>query len=224
MKKYMAEILGTFLLVFIGCGSVVLGNLGSVFPVAQGFVGLAFGIGVIAAAYAIGPISGAHLNPAVSIGVFLSGRMSAGDMIGYWVAQVIGAVIAALALVVICSGSATPVTNFAANGWDVTKWSTTSAFVAEVITTFTFVTVILGVTAKKHATAFAGLVIGLTLAALITCMIPLTGASLNPARSIGPALFSGSAAIGQVWLFIAAPLIGGALAGIVARIKMFELE
>ncbi len=223
MKKYLAEILGTFLLVFIGTGSVVLGNLGNALPVSQGFIGLAFGIGVIAAAYAIGPISGAHLNPAVSLGAFLAGRMPASDLIGYIIAQIIGGIIATLALVVICSGSATPITNFAASGWDPTKWSTFSVFTAEVISTFTFVTVILGVTAKKHSTAFAGLVIGLTLAALHFAFIPVTGNSLNPARSIGPALFS-TGAMPQLWLYILAPLVGGAIAGIVAKTKMFELE
>jgi aquaporin Z len=224
MKKYLAEILGTFLLVFIGCGSVVLGNLGTALPVSQGFIGLAFGIGLIAAAYAIGPISGAHLNPAVTVGAFLAGRMPASDVLGYIVAQIIGGIIATVALVAICAGSATPVTNYAASGWDPTKWSTASVFLGEVISTFVFVTVILGVTAKKHATAFAGLVIGLTLAALHFAFIPVTGNSLNPARSIGPALFSGSEAMSALWLYILAPLVGGAIAGIVAKTKMFELE
>ena len=224
MKKYLAEVLGTFLLVFIGTASVVLGNLGTALPVAQEAIGLAFGIGVIAAAYAVGPVSGAHLNPAVTVGAFLSGRMPAGDVVGYIIAQIIGGIIASLLLVVICSGSATPVTNYAASGWDAAKWSTTSVFLAEVIATFTFVTVILGVTASKHSTAFAGLVIGLTLAALHFGFIPISGSSLNPARSIGPALFSGSEALGALWLYIAAPLVGGAIAGVVARTRTFELE
>lgn len=223
MKKYLAEILGTFLLVFIGTASVVLGNLGTALPVAQGFIGLAFGIGLIAAAYAIGPISGAHLNPAVTAGVFLAGRMPASEVAGYIVAQIVGAIIAALLLLIIVSGSATPVTNLAASGWDATKWSTTSVFLAEVIATFTFVTVILGVTAEKHSTAFAGLVIGLTLAAIHFAFIPISGSSVNPARSIGPALFS-TGALGQLWLYIVAPLIGGALAGLVAKTRAFELE
>lgn len=223
MKKYLAEILGTFLLVFIGTASVVAGGLGTALPLAQGFIGLAFGIGLIAAAYAIGPISGAHLNPAVTVGVFLSGRMPAGEVVGYIVAQIIGAIIASLVLVIICSGSATPVTNFAASGWDPAKWSTLSVFLVELIATFTFVTVILGVTAEKHASAFAGLVIGLTLAALHFAFIPISGNSLNPARSIGPALFS-AGAMGQLWLYIVAPLIGGALAGVVAKTRAFEKE
>ncbi len=224
MKKYLAEVLGTFLLVFIGTASVVLGGLGSALPVAQEAIGLAFGIGVIAAAYAVGPISGAHLNPAVTLGAFLAGRMPASDVVPYFIAQIIGGILATLALVVITSGATTPVTGFAASGWDAAKYSTTAVFLAEVIATFTFVTVILGVTAQKHATAFAGLVIGLTLAALHFGFIPISGSSLNPARSIGPAMFSGADALSVLWLYIAAPLVGGALAGIVAKTRAFELE
>jgi aquaporin Z len=225
MKKYLAEILGTFLLVFIGTASVVLGGLGTALPVAQEAIGLAFGIGVIAAAYAIGPISGAHLNPAVTVGVFLAGRMPASEVVGYVIAQIIGATLATLALVLIVSGKTGGHTGgFGANGWDPAVWGMSSAFLVEVIGTFAFVTVILGVTAEKHSTAFAGLVIGLTLAALHFAIIPITGTSLNPARSIGPALFSGSAAMGQLWLFIVAPLIGGAIAGIVAKAGVFEKD
>jgi aquaporin Z len=223
MKKYLAEVLGTFLLVFVGCSAVVLGNLGTDMPVGQGFIGLAFGIGLIAAAYAIGPISGAHLNPAVTAGVFLAGRMPASEVVGYIVAQIVGAIIAALVIVIMCSGSATPITNYAASGWDATKWSTFSVFFTEAVATFVFVTVILSVTAKKHSSAFAGLVIGLTLAALHFAFIPITGNSLNPARSIGPALFT-AGAMAQLWLYILAPLVGGAIAGIVAKTRVFELE
>ncbi|RVA62500.1 aquaporin, partial [Mesorhizobium sp. M7A.F.Ca.CA.001.08.1.1] len=176
-------------------------------------------------AYAIDPISGAHLNPAVTLGVFLAGRLPAKDVIPYWIAQVIGGVLASLALWIIVSGQVGGhTTGFGANGWDVTKWGVSSAFLWEVIGTFTFVTVILGVTAEKHSTAFAGLVIGLTLAGLHFAIIPVTGTSLNPARSIGPALFSGTAAIGQLWLFIVAPLIGGAIAGVVAKARIFEKD
>ena len=225
MKTYLAEVLGTFLLVFIGTASVVTGGFGGALPLGQEGIGLAFGIGLIAAAYAIGPISGAHLNPAVTLGVFLAGRLPAKDVVPYWIAQIVGAVIASLALWIIVSGKASdPIANFGANGWDATKWGMSSAFLIELIATFTFVTVILGVTAEKHATAFAGLVIGLTLAAIHFAVIPVTGTSVNPARSIGPALFSGSAAIGQLWLFIVAPLIGGAIAGIVAKTGVFEKD
>ncbi|MGX9180665.1 MIP/aquaporin family protein [Mesorhizobium sp. BHbdii] len=225
MKTYLAEVLGTFLLVFIGTASVVTGGFGGALPLGQEGIGLAFGIGLIAAAYAIGPISGAHLNPAVTLGVFLAGRMQAKDVIPYWIAQIIGAIIASLALWIIVSGQVGGHTGgFGANGWDATKWGVSSAFLWELIGTFTFVTVILGVTSGSHTTAFAGLVIGLTLAGLHFAIIPVTGTSLNPARSIGPALFSGSSAIGQLWLFIVAPLIGGAIAGVVAKTRIFEKD
>ncbi|TJV27684.1 MAG: aquaporin, partial [Mesorhizobium sp.] len=179
MKTYLAEVLGTFLLVFIGTASVVTGGFGGALPLGQEGIGLAFGIGLIAAAYAIGPISGAHLNPAVTLGVFLAGRMEAKDVIPYWIAQVIGAIIASLALWIIVSGQVGGHTGgFGANGWDATKWGVSSALLWELIGTFSFVTVILGVTSGSHATAFAGLVIGLTLAGLHFAIIPVTGTSL----------------------------------------------
>lgn len=225
MKVYLAEVLGTFLLVFIGTASVVTGGFGGALPLGQEGIGLAFGIGIIAAAYAIGPISGAHLNPAVTLGVFLAGRMPAGQVAGYMIAQVAGGILASLALLIIVSGKVGGHSGgFGANGWNPEVWGVNSAFLIELIGTFVFVTVILGVTAKKHTTAFAGLAIGLTLAGLHFAIIPVTGTSLNPARSIGPALFSGSAAIAQLWLFIVATLIGGALAGIVAKTGMFEAD
>lgn len=224
MKTYLAEVLGTFLLVFIGTASVVTGGFGGALPLGQEGIGLAFGIGVIAAAYAVGPISGAHLNPAVTLGVFLAGRLPAKDVVPYFIAQIVGGIIATLALVVITSGATTAPANFAPNGWDAAKWSTASILLTEIIATFTFVTVILGVTAQKHATAFAGLVIGLTLAALHFAFIPVSGNSLNPARAIGPALFSGGEAIGQLWLYIVAPLIGGAIAGVVGKTGVFEKD
>jgi aquaporin Z len=221
MKKYTAEILGTFLLVFIGTGSVVLGGLGGALPLAQGFIGLAFGIGLIAAAYAIGPISGAHLNPAVTIGVFLAGRMPAGDVVGYIIAQIIGAILATVAIALIV-GFGLP-GGYAASGWGA-SFTSTQALIAEIIATFVFVTVILGVTAGKHTNMLAGLVIGLTLAAIHFAFIPVSGSSLNPARSIGPALFSGAEALSALWVYIVGPVIGGALAGIVAKTRIFELD
>lgn len=221
MKKYTAEILGTFLLVFIGTGSVVLGGLGGALPLAQGFIGLAFGIGLIAAAYAIGPISGAHLNPAVTIGVFLAGRMPAGDVVGYIIAQIIGAILATVAIALIV-GFGLP-GGYAASGWGA-SFTSTQALIAEIIATFVFVTVILGVTAGKHTNMLAGLVIGLTLAAIHFAFIPVSGSSVNPARSIGPALFSGAEALSALWVYIVGPVIGGALAGIVAKTRIFELD
>ncbi|MET0942560.1 MAG: MIP family channel protein [Mesorhizobium sp.] len=227
MKSYIAEVFGTFCLVFIGCASIVTGGFGGILPAGAVGIGLSFGIAVVAMAYAIGPVSGAHLNPAVSLGAFLAGRLPAKDLVPYIIAQVIGGILGAVGLYLIVSGKAQPydfaAAGFAQNGWDpVNGYSTYAAFVTELLATFVFVTVILGVTSEKHTTAFAGLVIGLTLAALHFAFIPVSGNSLNPARSIGPALFAGGTAIGQLWLYISAPLIGGAIAGIVAKAGIFE--
>ena len=226
MKAYIAELFGTFVLVFVGCSAVVTGGFGGLLPAGAVGIALAFGIAVVAMAYAIGPVSGAHLNPAVSLGACLAGRLPAGDLVGYAVAQVVGGIAGALLLYVIASGAvAGAPANLAANGWDpVAGYSTTAALITEIVATFVFVTVILGVTNAKHTTVMAGLVIGLTLTALHLCFIPVSGNSLNPARSIGPALFSGSVAIGQLWLYIVAPLVGGALAGIVAKAGIFEKD
>jgi aquaporin Z len=225
MKTFLAEVLGTFLLVFIGTAAIVTGGLGGALPLGQIGIGLAFGIGLVAAAYAIGPISGAHLNPAVSAGFFLAGRLTAKDLITYWIAQIVGAIIASIAIWIIVSGKAgAPVTNLGATTWDPAAYSTVSVFLMELIATFTFVIVILAATSPKHMTVLAGLAIGLTLAVLHFGFIPVSGNSLNPARSIGPALFSGSVAIGQLWLYIVAPLIGGGIAGLVARTGVFEKD
>ena len=225
MKLFLAEVLGTFLLVFIGCASVVLGGLGTALPLGQIGIGLAFGIGLIAAAYAIGPISGAHLNPAVTLGFFFAGRLPAKDVITYWIAQIVGGILAIVALWIMVSAKVgDPVANFGATTWDPTKWGTSSAFLIEAIATFTFVLVILASTSAKHMTMVAGLIIGLTLAGIHFALVPVTGTSVNPARSIGPALFSGSVAMGQLWLFIVAPLVGGAIAGLVAKTGVFEKD
>lgn len=226
MKSYIAEVFGTFCLVFIGCASVVIGGFGDLVPTGGVVgIGLAFGIAVIAMAYSIGPVSGAHLNPAVTLGVFLAGRLPAKDVVPYMVAQVAGAIIAALLLWLIASGSVGGApANLAATGWDpVNGYSTAAAFIIEAVATFVFVTVILGVTSERHATPLAGLAIGLTLVAIHLCFVTSTGSSVNPARSIGPALFSGSTAISQLWLYILAPLAGGALAGILNKAGMLEL-
>lgn len=225
MKTYLAEVLGTFLLVFLGTASVVTGGLGGALPVGQIGIGLAFGIGVIAAAYAVGPISGAHLNPAVTLGVFLAGKLPAKDVIPYWIAQIIGGILASLALWIMVSGqTGGHTTGFAANGWDPAVYGVWSAFITEVVATFVFVLVILCITSERHSNIFAGTAIGLTLAAIHFAVIPVTGTSVNPARSIGPALFTGSAAISQLWLFIVAPLIGGAIAGVIAKTGLFEKD
>lgn len=229
MNKYVAEVVGTFILVFIGVGSVVTGGFGGALPNGQVGIGLAFGLAVTAAAYSVGPISGAHLNPAVTLGAFLAGRVPVSDVVPYMIAQVVGAILAALVLVVIASGKGAgfdaSVSGLGQNAWDpVAGYSMMSAFLVEVIATFLFVAVILGATHPKHGTQFAGLVIGLTLAIIHFAFIPVTGVSVNPARSIGPALFVGSGALGQLWLFIVAPLIGGALAGLFAKSGLLAKE
>jgi aquaporin Z len=211
-KKLTAEVIGTFVLVFFGCGAAVIGGT------AIGFTGisLAFGLAIVAAAYGLGAISGAHLNPAVSIGMVAAGRMTISDAISYSIAQIIGAILAAGVLYLIASGSTGWTGGLGANGYGtgyLGEYSLTAALMFEVVMTFLFVTVILGATGSGSAPGFAGLAIGLTLAAIHLVGINVTGVSVNPARSIGPALFSGGSALTQLWVFIVAPLVGGLLAG-----------
>lgn len=214
-NKLAAEALGTFILVFFGVGSAVL--MGQ--HIGLHGIAMAFGLSIVAAAYGLGAISGAHLNPAVSLGALVAGRMSIGDFVGYAVAQVIGAIAGALVIWLIASGKAgfdAGVSGLGQNGWGQgygDGYSLTAAFVFELVATFVFVTVILGATGPGSAPGFAGLAIGLTLAGIHLVGISVTGVSVNPARSIGPALFAGGTAIGQLWLFIAAPMLGAALAG-----------
>jgi aquaporin Z len=216
-KKLVAEFLGTLILVLFGCGSAVL--MGA--DIGMTGISLAFGLAIVAAAYGLGAISGAHLNPAVSLGVMLAGRMTAGDFISYAVAQVAGAIAGAGVLLLIASGKAdyaVATNGLGQNGFGpgyLGEYSLMSALVFEVVMTFLFVTVILGATAKGAPGAMAGLAIGLTLAAIHLVGINVTGVSVNPARSIGPALFVGGQALADLWVFIVAPLAGGALAGIV---------
>jgi aquaporin Z len=215
-KKLLAEFVGTFILVFFGVGSAVLmgaqiGMLG---------ISLAFGLSIVAAAYGLGAISGAHLNPAVSLGMVAAGRMSLGDFLGYAVAQVAGAIVGAMVILVIASGKAdytVAVNGLGQNGYGagyLGEYSMGAAFVFEIVATFLFVTVILGATQSGAPGAMAGLAIGLTLAGIHLVGINVTGVSVNPARSIGPALFVGGKALADLWLFIVAPLAGGVLAGI----------
>jgi aquaporin Z len=193
-------------------------------------ISLAFGLAIVAAAYGLGAISGAHLNPAVSLGVMLSGRMSAGEFVSYAIAQVIGAIAGAAVLLMIASGKADY--SVAANGLGqngfgpgyLGEYSLMAALVFEVVMTFLFVTVILGATAKGAPGAMAGLAIGLTLAAIHLVGINVTGVSVNPARSIGPALFVGGEALADLWVFIVAPLVGGALAGILYKAGLTSAE
>jgi aquaporin Z len=228
MKRYLAECFGTFTLVFIGVGSIVAGGFGGALPLGQIGIGLSFGLAVTAMAYTIGPVSGAHLNPAVTLGVWLAGRMPAADVIPYIIAQVIGASLGAAFIYLAATGRAQgfdiAASGLGQNAWDpVEGFGVGSAFLIEVLATFVFVTVILGVTHPAQTTVLAGLVIGLTLAILHFAFIPVSGNSLNPARSLGPALFVGGDALSQVWLYIVGPLVGGAAAGVVARFHALSM-
>ena len=219
-NKFFAELLGTFVLVFGGCGTAIFAG-GSV-----GFLGvsIAFGLTVVAMAYGIGHISGAHLNPAVSFGVWANGRMTLKEMLTYWAAQIIGGLLAGLLLMVIAKSANMTLGTFAANGYGeffkdaagYLQTNTLGAFLTEAILTFVFLMVILGVTDGSHANGkFGGLAIGLTLVLIHLISIPLTNTSVNPARSIGVAFFSENAlALPQLWLFIVAPLVGACLAGL----------
>jgi len=212
-KKYIAEVIGTFVLVFFGCGTAMLSGVDLV------ATALAFGLTIVAMAYAVGPVSGCHLNPAVSLAMFVNKRLSLVDMVGYMVAQVAGAILAAFVLKMIFSVA--PAMSTAAlgqNGIADVGNSLCGAFGVEVVLTFIFVLVIVAVTGKKGNPALAGLVIGATLTMVHLVGINLTGTSVNPARSIGPALLSGNAE--ALWVFIAAPLVGGALAALVGRFAL----
>ena len=213
MKKYYAELIGTFVLTFLGCGAAVSLNCGADTASIVG-TAIAFGLSVVAMAYAIGGISGCHINPAITLGVYLSGRMNAKDCGMYMLFQVIGAIIAAALLALIVStdpglarGTATGA-NACASG---NLWN---GLIVEFVLTFIFVLVVLGATAKTNGATnnFAGLAIGLALILIHLVGINYTGTSVNPARSIGPALFEGGAALEQIWIFILGPLAGGALA------------
>jgi aquaporin Z len=221
MNRYIAELFGTFVLVFIGLGSIVTGSFGSALPLGQIGIGLSFGIALIAMAYTVGPISGAHLNPAVTVGVWLADRFPVEDVAPYIIAQIIGAVLGAGAIYALVasgnSGYTIGTAGLGQNVWDPKLFGWAPIFAFEVLGTFIFVTVILAVTGGRGEPAVAGLVIGLTLAALHFAFIPVSGNSLNPARSLGPALFVGGNALQQIWLYALAPLIGGALAGLVAK-------
>lgn len=220
MKKLVAEFIGTFWLVLGGCGSAVLA---AAFPeVGIGLVGvsLAFGLTVLTIAYSLGHISGAHLNPAVSIGLWAGGRFSSKDLFPYIAAQVLGGILAAGVLYVIATGNGSEIGNFAANGYgehSPGKYSLLAALVTEIVMTFMFLIVILGATDKKAPAGFAGLAIGLALTLIHLISIPVTNTSVNPARSISQAVFVGGWAIEQLWLFILAPVVGAALAGLVYK-------
>ena len=217
MKKFIAELIGTFALVLFGCGSAVFGQLfvgtdpnatmGN--PITITAIGLCFGIAVLIMVYTIGPISGCHVNPAVSFGVFLNKGMNFGEMIMYWIAQLIGALLGAIAIGMISQQW----TSFGSNQFAEGHFS--GAFIGEIIFTFLFLIVILGSTSERAPKGFAGIAIGWALAIINIVMIPIDGASVNPARSFGPAILQGGIALSQLWVFIVAPLIGAAIAALV---------
>ncbi|MCA8897331.1 MAG: aquaporin Z [Hyphomonas sp.] len=222
MKTFVAELIGTMTLVLFGCGSAVLAGG----EVGQLGIAFAFGLSIVAMAYGIGPISGCHINPAVSFGAFVAGRLPMKDMLTYWAAQFIGALIAAGILYLIASGR--PGYDLAVNGLGQNGWGEgylggyglTAAFVFEVVATFIFLVVILGSTSKGAPAGFAGISIGMTLVMIHIVGIQVTGVSVNPARSFGPAVFVGGKALTQLWLFFVAPLIGAGLAGLLASMRL----
>lgn len=226
MKKLVAEFIGTATLVLFGCGAAVLAGE----QVGQLGIALAFGLAIVAMAYGIGPVSGCHVNPAVSFGAHIAGRMELGEMFQYWIAQFLGALAGAGILYAIASGQAgyeVGAYGLGSNGYGADYlggYALGSAFVFEVVATFLFLVVILGVTQKNAPAAFAGLAIGLTLAVIHIFGIQVTGVSVNPARSFGPAAIAQGAAMGQLWLFIVAPLIGAGLAGVLFRSGLLEAD
>ncbi len=215
MKKYFAECVGTFVLTFLGCGTAMFLGCGE--PAGVVGTAIAFGLAVVAMAYTIGEISGCHINPAITLGVALSGRMTWKDACGYWIGQVIGGILAgALLLLLTKVVAAHDLTGALGSNGVANAGGAGGAFLVEVIATFLFVLVVLGATdAKFGAGKPAGLAIGLSLILIHLVCINLTGTSVNPARSIGPAIFAGGAALKDLWVFICAPLVGGALSALV---------
>jgi aquaporin Z len=223
MKKYIAEFLGTMALVLFGCGAAVVSGVSTAGPVGIGLLGIsfAFGLAVVAMAYAIGPVSGCHINPAITIAMLIAGKIRSDDAIGYIIAQFIGAVAGAAILYVIQSGSHSFSMGewaLGSNGWGEgygNAYTTSSAFLTETVFTFLFLFVIFATTSKAGNSNMAGLAIGITLVLIHCVAIPVTGTSVNPARSFGPAIFAGGKALSQLWLFIAAPVTGAIAAAVV---------
>lgn len=231
MKKQFAEFIGTFSLVLFGCGSAVVAGVASNGPAGIGLLGIAFAFGltVVVMAYAIGPISGCHINPAITVSMLVAGKIKANDAIGYIIAQLLGAVAAAGVLLLIQKGMPGYTSGewaLGSNGWGegyLGAYSATSAFIAEAVFTFLFLLVIFAVTSKMGNSNMAGLAIGLTLVLIHLVSIRITGTSVNPARSFGPAVFAGGKALSQLWLFIAAPLAGGIAAALAWKV-IFEKD
>jgi aquaporin Z len=226
MNKLIAEFCGTAALVLIGCGAIAIGGFGPAFPLGILPVALAFGLTVMAMIYAIGPISGCHINPAVTVALVAAGRLAPAQATAYVGAQLLGGVADAAVLYLLLRGKIAGY-DLARGGLGQNGWGTSylggfgllAAFVTEIVATFIFVFVILRVTGERGPGPLAGLIVGLTLVALHFPFINVTGLSVNPARSFGPAVIVGGQALGQVWLFIMAPVIGGVLAGVVDRIS-----
>ncbi|OUY09079.1 aquaporin Z [Acinetobacter populi] len=223
MNKYLAEFIGTFWLVFGGCGSAIFA---AAFPeLGIGFAGvaLAFGLTVLTAAYAVGHISGGHFNPAVTVGLWAGGRFQAGQVVPYVVSQVIGAIVAAFILYLIVQGQANfaGTGGFASNGYGELspgKYSLLSALIIEIVLTAGFLFVIMGATDRRAPAGFAPIAIGLALTLIHLISIPVTNTSVNPARSTGVAFFAETAALGQLWLFWVAPIIGGVIGALLYKI------
>ncbi len=213
IKKYIAEVIGTFVLVTFGCGTAIAVGCSSEAGSGYLLTALAFGLVIVAMAYSIGNISGCHINPAVSLAMLIRGQLSITDFIGYVISQCIGSALGCVVLGVVFGFDCGFGANQIQAGW--TNGTEISALIVEIILTFVFVLAIIGVTSKVENSAISGLVIGLSLTLVHILGIALTGTSVNPARSLMPALFAGGTALAQVWIFIVGPLIGGALAAIV---------
>ena len=222
-KRYLAEFVGTLALVLVGCAAITISGFGGAFPLAILPIGLAFGLTVTAMAYGVGPISGAHLNPAVTVSMWVAGRMGAKDAISYIVAQCLGALVGAGILAVILksrAGGYNLADGLGQTGWK--EYGVWAVVLSEFIGTLLFTLVILNVTSERGAGPIAGLAIGLTLAVLHLAFINVSGCSLNPARSLGPAVFVGGTAIGQLWLYLVVPTIAGAASGWLVKGKLLD--
>ncbi len=226
MQKYIAELLGTMALVFFGCGSAVVGGSANVAGAPLGYVGVAaaFGVVVLVMVYAIGPISGCHINPAITVAMLVAKKINKKDAIMYIIFQCVGATIGAAVLWIIASGMPgynVAINGLGQNGYDAAspgKFALYAGFFAEIVLTFFFLLVIFGATSEKAPKGFAGIAIGLTLFIVHLVGIPVTGTSVNPARSLGPAIFAGATAFAQLWMFWVAPIIGAVIAAFVWKV------
>jgi len=231
MRKLLAELIGTFSLVLFGCGAAVISGISVTGPSGIGLLGIsfAFGLAVVVMAYAIGGISGCHINPAITISMLVAGKIKAGEAVQYIIGQLTGAVLASGVLYLIQKGSPGFIMGewaLGSNGWGegyLGGYNMTSAFITEAVQTFLFLIVIFGTTSKWGNGTMAGLAIGLTLVLIHLVAIPVTGTSVNPARSFGPAVFAQGKALTQLWLFIVAPIVGGIAAALVWK-GLFETK